>query len=74
MGDLPDDVRLATFRYMEAAGLVYAAFDFAVDADGAWWFLEANTGGQFGFVEISTGAPISLAIADWLTRPGPVGP
>jgi ATP-grasp ribosomal peptide maturase len=74
MGDLPDDVRLATFRYMEAAGLVYAAFDFAVDTDGAWWFLEANTGGQFGFVEISTGAPISLAIADWLTRPGPVGP
>jgi glutathione synthase/RimK-type ligase-like ATP-grasp enzyme len=70
LGELPEDVWLAIRRYMKAAGLVYAALDFAVDATGAYWFLEANAGGQFGFVEIATSAPISQAIADWLTRPG----
>jgi ATP-grasp ribosomal peptide maturase len=70
LGDVPKDVRPAVLRYMEAAGLVYAAFDFAVDADGSWWFLEANAGGQFGFVEIATGAPISRTVAEWLTCPG----
>lgn len=66
---IPDEVRKAALRYMAAAGLVYAAVDFAIDADGAFWFLEANANGQFGFVEITTGAPISQAIADWLTNP-----
>jgi ATP-grasp ribosomal peptide maturase len=66
---IPDEVRKAALRYMAAAGLVYAAFDFAIDADDAFWFLEANANGQFGFVEITTGAPISQTIADWLTSP-----
>lgn len=68
---IPDYIRVGVVEYMEAAGLAYAAFDFAVDADGTFWFLEANVNGQFGFVEIATGAPISQAIADWLTDPRP---
>jgi ATP-grasp ribosomal peptide maturase len=67
--EIPDEVRKSALRYMAAAGLVYAAFDFAIDADGAYWFLEANANGQFGFVEIATGAPISQTIADWLANP-----
>lgn len=66
---IPDEVRKAALRYMTAAGLVYAAFDFAIDADGAYWFLEANANGNFGFVELATGAPISRTIADWLASP-----
>jgi ATP-grasp ribosomal peptide maturase len=69
LADAPDAVASGTLRYMEAAGLVYAAVDFAVDDAGRHWFLEANAGGQFGFVEITTGAPISAAIADWLANP-----
>lgn len=70
---LPCSVREATLRYMKATGLAYAAFDFAVDSAGEYWFLEANMNGQFGFVEIHTGAPISKAIADWLTSPPGAG-
>jgi glutathione synthase/RimK-type ligase-like ATP-grasp enzyme len=67
--DIPDEVRKAALRYMAAAGLVYAAFDFAIDADGRYWFLEANANGQFGFVELTTDAPIAQTIADWLASP-----
>lgn len=69
---IPDALVAATRQYMAAAGLVYAALDFAMDSDGLWWFLEANAGGQFGFVEAATGAPIAAAIADWLTDPSRV--
>ncbi|MFF2013990.1 MvdC/MvdD family ATP grasp protein [Streptomyces sp. NPDC058195] len=67
--EIPAALQASVRRYMAAAGLVYAAVDFAIDATGRFWFLEANQGGQFGFVEIATGAPISQAIADWLTSP-----
>ncbi|MCX4792541.1 alpha-L-glutamate ligase [Streptomyces sp. NBC_01221] len=69
--DIPAGLRASVQRYMATAGLVYAALDFAIDTSGEFWFLEANASGQFGFVEITTGAPISQAIADWLTHPSP---
>lgn len=71
--EIPAALRASVLRYMATAGLVYAAVDFAIDTSGEFWFLEANAGGQFGFVEITTGAPISQAIADWLTHPSPTG-
>jgi ATP-grasp ribosomal peptide maturase len=71
--DIPGNLQAAVQRYMAAAGLVYAALDFAVTADGDFLFLEANSGGQFGFVEITTDAPISQAIATWLDHPSPIG-
>lgn len=42
------------------------SFDFAIDATGTWFFLEANTAGQYGFLETHTGAAISNALADLL--------
>ncbi|MFE2600091.1 MvdC/MvdD family ATP grasp protein [Streptomyces sp. NPDC059396] len=71
--EIPAGLRASVQRYMDTAGLVYAALDFAIDTSGECWFLEANASGQFGFVEIATGAPISQAIADWLTHPSPTG-
>lgn len=41
---------------------------FAVDHDRRWWFLEANPGGQYGWLQAATGAPISTAMADLLER------
>lgn len=35
---------------------------------GAWLFLEANPGGQFGWLEGATGLPISVALAKPLTQ------
>lgn len=49
--------------YLERFGLVYGAFDFVADHDDAWWFLECNPGGQYGWLEDATGAPITASLA-----------
>lgn len=64
--DLPDDVAAGVRSYLERFGLRYAAFDFSVTPDGAWWFLEANPSGQWEWIEEETGVPITDAIADEL--------
>ncbi|MBW1603106.1 ATP-grasp ribosomal peptide maturase [Streptomyces sp. JJ66] len=62
----PEPVRRGVLRMLERLGLPYGAFDFVVTPDGDWRFLEVNPSGQFGFVEQSTGLPITAAIADYL--------
>ena len=54
--------------YMSRFGLTYGALDFVVDHDGAWWFLENNPGGQYGWLEGMTGAPITGALAQTLAE------
>ncbi|MGW7055460.1 ATP-grasp ribosomal peptide maturase [Streptomyces sp. NPDC054887] len=66
---VPGGIARAVHEYTGLAGLAYAAFDFAEDAEDVWWFLECNQGGQFGFVELETGQPIAAAVASWLARP-----
>jgi glutathione synthase/RimK-type ligase-like ATP-grasp enzyme len=66
---VPRDVATAVHIYMQMATLFYGAFDFAVDHDGRWWFLECNSNGQSGFIELATGLPISRAIAKALAQP-----
>jgi ATP-grasp ribosomal peptide maturase len=70
--EVPDRIARPVREFMDLAGLAYAAFDFAEDAEGVWWFLECNQGGQFGFVELETGQPIAGAVASWLGA-APVG-
>ncbi|MGX1560099.1 hypothetical protein [Streptomyces sp. NPDC055506] len=65
---VPDGVGTSVHDYVAAAGLAYAAFDFTEDKDGLWWFLECNQSGQYGFIELETGQPISEAVALWLSR------
>ncbi|HWE87881.1 MAG TPA: ATP-grasp ribosomal peptide maturase [Pseudonocardiaceae bacterium] len=64
--DTPGDVADGVRRFMSSAGLLYAAFDFVVMPEGQWVFLEANAGGQYGFVEHRTGAPLTAQLADLL--------
>ncbi|MGW2383443.1 ATP-grasp ribosomal peptide maturase [Streptomyces sp. NPDC001658] len=68
--EVPTRVAAGVQAYLRDAELAYGAFDFAEDADGTWWFLECNQSGQFGFVEVDTGQPIALAVAEWLAAPG----
>ncbi|GGN96243.1 ATP-grasp ribosomal peptide maturase [Streptomyces albiflavescens] len=68
---VPERVGKSVHDYVALAGLAYAAFDFAEDEEGIWWFLECNQGGQFGFVELETGQPISEAVALWLSQRKP---
>lgn len=69
--EIPDPIGSCLHQYMTALGLHYAAVDFAVDHDGRWWFLEANPGGQYSWLQSATGQPISTAIADLLERGKP---
>jgi glutathione synthase/RimK-type ligase-like ATP-grasp enzyme len=66
--DVPPPVEVAVSAYMKAFGLHYAAFDFVVTTDGQWVFLEANPGGQYGWLQAATGLPISTAVADLLEK------
>jgi glutathione synthase/RimK-type ligase-like ATP-grasp enzyme len=43
----PADVESAVLAFSREAGIEFGSFDFAVDHDGRWWFLEVNEGGQF---------------------------
>ncbi|WP_331718731.1 ATP-grasp ribosomal peptide maturase [Streptomyces sp. NBC_00212] len=64
----PDGLTAALFRYLRAFGLVFGAFDFAIDHDGTWWFLECNPSGQWAWLEPETGLPMVAAMADLLER------
>lgn len=54
----------ALVRFLAGFGLNFGAFDFAVTADGAWWFLECNPDGRWAWLEDAAGLPITHAIAD----------
>jgi hypothetical protein len=45
--ETPLEVERAVIAFAARAGIAYGSFDFAVDAEGRWWFLEVNEGGQF---------------------------
>ncbi len=60
---LPLQVQDCIRRYMALMGLRYGAFDLRTDSEGRHVFLECNEAGQFLFVEIHGGLPISTAVA-----------
>ncbi|WP_344904446.1 ATP-grasp ribosomal peptide maturase [Actinomadura meridiana] len=64
--DLPGELTAPVHAYMKATGLVYGAFDFAVDQAGTPWYLECNPNGQFGWLIEAAGLPIHHALADVL--------
>lgn len=58
----PEDIRLGCSEYRASFGLEYAAFDFMLRGDEAY-FLEANQAGEWLFIERATSADISSAFA-----------
>jgi ATP-grasp ribosomal peptide maturase len=62
----PPGVTDALHAYLAHFGLVFGAFDFAVDGRGQWWFLECNPSGQWYWLEPETGLPMLAAMADLL--------
>ncbi|BFO21297.1 hypothetical protein SHKM778_76850 [Streptomyces sp. KM77-8] len=67
----PNVIHRALSRFLAGFGLNFGAFDFAVTADGAWWFLECNPNGQWAWLEDAAGLPITHAIADLLEKERP---
>lgn len=66
--EVPDDVTKGMVAYLDALGLSYGAFDFAITPQGEWIMFECNPAGQWLWLQQETGAPIAAALADLLTE------
>ncbi|MGH3870622.1 MAG: hypothetical protein ACRDSR_03740 [Pseudonocardiaceae bacterium] len=67
--ELPVPVEQGVRRFMIESGLLMASMDFSVGHDGHYYFLESNpAGGQYGWLEAKTGAPLTEAVADLLVQ------
>lgn len=64
----PPGITESLYAYLFHFGLVFGAFDFAIDRQGRWWFLECNPSGQWYWLEHETGLPMLSAMADLLER------
>lgn len=65
---LPAEVAERCRALMRVLGLCYGAIDLVVTPDDRYVFLEINPNGQFLWVEVLTGMPISAAVAGLLAR------
>jgi glutathione synthase/RimK-type ligase-like ATP-grasp enzyme len=63
---LPPHVEGRLRRLMDRLGLEYGTIDMKRNADGEYVFLEVNPQGQYLYVEIKTGMPITRAVAELL--------
>jgi glutathione synthase/RimK-type ligase-like ATP-grasp enzyme len=68
--ELPPAVAEGIAQFMRVTGLEYGAFDFVVSPEGSFTFLECNPGGQYGWLEYRTGAPLTRTLADLLAHGG----
>ncbi|WP_424213421.1 ATP-grasp ribosomal peptide maturase [Streptomyces sp. BI20] len=68
---IPRTVADAVRAYLDAFGLTFGAFDFALDPAGRWWFIECNPNGQWAFVDPPTVDAITRALADTLEKGTP---
>jgi ATP-grasp ribosomal peptide maturase len=64
---LPPQVEAALLALLDRLGLVFAAADFVVTADGGHHFVDLNPSGQWGWIQEATGLPIAAALAAHLT-------
>jgi MvdD family ATP-grasp ribosomal peptide maturase len=63
---LPSDVEAKLLKLMDALNLNYGAIDIIVTPDERHVFLEINPAGEFFWLELAPGFPISGALADVL--------
>ncbi|EML9734721.1 hypothetical protein P4310_17400 [Bacillus thuringiensis] len=64
--ELPETISKKILLFMRELGLTYGAIDLRRTEDGTYYFLEVNTAGQYLWVEIDTGLPISSALGTLL--------
>lgn len=69
--ECPEEIRSSLLAFLADFGLHFGAFDFAVTADGTWWFLELNPNGQWAWLEAAAGLPVTAAIAELLQNGEP---
>lgn len=62
----PNEIINKVNMMMRELNINYGAFDFIVDKNSKWHFLEVNPMGQWLWIEDLTGLNISGAICDWI--------
>lgn len=68
LSGLPSPVVQAIPPIMSGFALAYGAWEFDIDDDGRWWFIDLNPRGSFGTMEDRAGLPIAAAIARTLSQ------
>jgi hypothetical protein len=68
---LPEELARRCVRLTQQLGLCYGAIDMILTPDGRYVFLEINPSGQYLWIELATGLPISDALCDLLINPEP---
>ncbi|MEM7101106.1 MAG: hypothetical protein AAF541_22790 [Pseudomonadota bacterium] len=63
---IPEEVKGPLLRLQRALDIECCAYDFMVDSEDTWFFIEANPSGQWLFVEEQTGQPLSECFAHLL--------
>ncbi|MEV8511229.1 MvdC/MvdD family ATP grasp protein [Dactylosporangium sp. NPDC051484] len=63
---LPGDVAERCRALVRRLGLSYGAIDLILTPEGRYVFLEINPNGQYDWLELATGLPITAAVADLL--------
>jgi hypothetical protein len=66
--ELPEKTQSGLRGLVEEYGLRFATADFAVDADGIWWFLEINPNGQWAWLEDQVDVDLTGRLIRTLTR------
>lgn len=68
--ETPPDVETAVLTFAQKAGISFGSLDFAIDADGRWWFLEINEEGQFLWLdEFNPSLSVQQKFLAFLTSP-----
>ena len=65
---MPESIAGKCTAFLRRMGLSFGCFDFIVTPSGEYVFLECNPNGQWLWVELETGLPISQAIAEFLSE------
>lgn len=68
--ECPKDIVDKCKKILEDFELKFGAFDFIVNHNDEWVFLEVNPNGQWQWLEVATGIPISKYIIDYLKTCG----
>lgn len=66
--ELPQRIKDICFKLVKKFGLVFAAIDMVLTPDERYIFLEINPNGQYLWIELLTGLPISNVIAETLIK------
>jgi len=61
--DLPETIETMIFKFMDLMNIRSGYFDFGLDSENNYWFIECNPNAQWLWIELKTGYKISFDIA-----------